>query len=318
MRFVNLGASSVSILGRTVGAGGIIRINNTAVDSTTAESTTPSTAYFYTLQGLKYTSEGLYIVESNGVSVPAAQGLRTGRLRFLNLSNSSVSFYGGAITVAPGEIKTIAGGSTDPGSIGDGNIATNAKLLGTTDVEVDPTTKDIYLSESYNGRVRKILRSTGIISSLGGLSTNQYTGLAFDSSRRLLISVYNTNQVLRETAAGSGSFATVSSSIAINKPRDVAVDASDNLYVMNAGTQKIIKVPLSGAGASTFVGTGTGGFGGDGGDPTTAKVDIEADNIDIDASQATGNLIQTVNITVGPSGEIIFADNKNNRIRRVR
>ncbi len=319
LRFVNLGASSVTILGRTVGVGEIIRINNNASDSTTAESTTPSTAYFYALQGLKYTSEGLYIVDSNGVSVPAAQGLRTSRLRFLNLSNSSVSFYGGAITVAPGEIKTIAGGSTDPGSLGDGNIATNAKLLGTTDVEVDPTTKDIYLSESYNGRVRKILRSTGIISTLGGLSSpNQYTGLAFDSSRRLLVSVYNTNQVLRETAAGSGSFAAVASSISINKPRDIAVDASDNLYVMNAGTQKIIKVPLSGAAAATFVGTGTGGFGGDGGAPTSAQIDIEADHIDIDASQATGNLIQTVNITVGPSGEIIFADNKNNRIRRVR
>lgn len=318
LRFVNLGASAVTILGRSVGAGEIIRINNGALDSTTADSTTPSTAYFYTLQGLKYTSEGLYIVDSNGVSVPAAQGLRTSRLRFLNLSNASVTFYG-AITVAPGEIKTIAGGSTDPGSLGDGNIATNAKLLGTTDVEVDPSTKDIYLSESYNGRVRKILRSTGIISTMAGLSTpNQYTGLAFDSSRRLLVSVYNTNQVLRETAAGSGSFAAVSSTIAINKPRDIAVDAADNLYVMNSGIQKIIKIPLATGTATAFVGTGTAGFGGDGGVPTSALIDIDAITVDIDASTATGNLIQTVGITVGPSGEVIFADNINNRIRRVR
>lgn len=317
LRFVNLGASAVTILGRTVGAGEIIRINSSAADSTTAESTTPSTAYFFTLQGLKYTSEGLYIVDSNGVSVPAAQGLRTSRVRFLNLSNAAVTFYG-SITVAPGEIKTIAGGSTDPGSNGDGNIATNAKLLGATDVEVDPSTKDIYVSESYNGHVRKIVRSTGIISSLLGLSNNQYTGLAFDSSRRLLVSVYNTNQVLRETAAGSGSFAAVSSTIAINKPRDIAVDTSDNLYVMNSGTQQVIKLPLAGGAATAFAGTGTGGYGGDGGAPTSAQIDINPDPIDIDASQTTGNLIQTVNITVGSSGEVIFADNKNNRIRRVR
>ena len=40
-------------------------------------------------------------------------------------------------------------------------------------------------------------------------------------------------------------------------------------------------------------------------------IDIQADNIDVDASQAVGNLIQTVNITVNSSGDIIFADNKN-------
>lgn len=317
IRFVNLGASSVTLLGQTVAPGQILGINPDGKDLSNDESTTPSNAYFYRLQGLKYTSEGLYIVDSYGKSVPAAQGLKTSKLRFLNLSNAAVTFYG-SITVAPGEIKTIAGGSTDPGSIGDGNVATNAKLLGTTDVEVDPVTKDIYLSESYNGRVRKIVRSTGIISSLGSLSNNQYTGLAFDGERRLLISVYNTNQVLRETAAGSGSFATVSSSVAINKPRDVAVDSSNNLYVMNAGTQQIIKIPLAGGAASVFVGTGTGGFGGDGGSPASALIDIEVEHIDIDTSQAAvGNLIQTVNITVSGS-DVIFADSKNSRIRRVK
>jgi hypothetical protein len=252
--------------------------------------------------------------------VPERQGLRTSRLRFLNLSGATVTFYG-SLSVAPGEIKTIAGGSTDPGSIGDGGIATSARLLGTTDVEVDPTTKDIYLSGSYssssNGRVRKILRSTGIISSLA-LGNNQYTGLAFDNEGRLLITVYNTNQVMRETAVGSGTFSNVSSTIAINKPRDVAVDSSNNIYVMNSGTQQIIKIPLGGGAASNFAGTAnTGGFGGDGGNPTNALIDIDADPIDIDTTTTTGNLIQTVNITVGASGEVVFADNKNNRVRRV-
>ncbi|MFN7931390.1 MAG: hypothetical protein U0Y68_26355 [Blastocatellia bacterium] len=320
LRFANLGNSNVTILGRTVTPGQIIKINKDVADSTTAESTTPTTAYFYTIQGLKYTSEGLYIVDSNGVSVPAAQGLRTSRVRFLNLSNSTVTFFG-SLAVAPGEIKTIAGGSTDPGSIGDGNIATSAKLLGATDVEVNPNTNDIYISESYGRRVRKVLRSTGTISTLSGgtsgLGLNQYTGLAFDGSGRLLVASYSTNQVLRETAAGSSTFSAVTSTVAINRPRDMAVDASGNLYVMNSGTQQIIKIDLATSTGTVFVGTGTQGFAGDGGAPTSARIDIVADDVDIDASQATGNLIQTVNITVGSNGAVYFADNKNIRIRRV-
>jgi sugar lactone lactonase YvrE len=319
LRFVNRGATAVTILGQTVAPGTIIGINKDAANPDTEESTNPSNAYFYRLQGLKYTSEGLYIVDSDGKSVPPGpSALHTSKLRFLNLSGSPVSFYGGAITVAPGEIKTIAGGSTDPGNIGDGLIATSAKLVGTTDVEVDPVTKDIYLSESFNKRVRKILRSTGIINSLTSLGSNQYTGLAFDNERRLLVASYNTNQVLRETAAGSGNFAPVVSSIAINKPRDIAVDASNNLYVMNSGTQQIIKIPLGGGAASVFVGTGTAGFSGDGGVPANAMIDIAAANIDLDVSPSTQSLlIQTVNITVGASGEVIFADNVNGRVRRV-
>ena len=323
LRFVNRGSTPVTLLGQTVAPGNIIRINNGDPLNLTDESTTPSTASFYALQGLKWTSEGLYIVDSNGKAVPPSpSGLRTSKLRFLNLSNAAVTFYG-SITVQPGEIKTIAGGSTDPSSIGDGDIATNAKLLGTTDVEVDPTTKDIYLSEAYvnNRRVRKVLRSTGIISSLSLATNVDYTGLAFDNGGRLLIAAAGTSssQILRETAVGSGSFAVVTSSIAISRPRDIAVDSSDNLYVMNSGTQQILKLPIGGGTATNFAGTAnTGGFAGDGGTPSSAQIDIDAIALDIDVPGSTTNMAQTVNITISASGEIIFVDNKNNRIRRIR
>lgn len=327
LRFINRGSSSVTLLGRTVAPGTIIRINNGAAVDLQDDSTNPTNARFNPLQGLKWTSEGLYIVDSAGKLVPSSQGLRTSRLRFLNLSNAAVTFYPSAlapITVAPGEIKTIAGGSTDPSSIGDNDVATNAKLLGTTDVEVDPTTKDIYLSESYptNRRVRKILRSTGVISSLSSLATNvDYTGLAFDNAGRLVIAAVGTlgSQILRETGIGTGSFAVVTSSIAISRPRDIAVDSSDNLYVMNSGTQQILKLPIGGGTATNFAGTASsGGFSGDGGLPTAAQIDIDVDPIDIDASQATNNMIQTSGIVISATGEVLFVDVKNNRIRRVR
>jgi hypothetical protein len=143
--------------------------------------------------------------------------------------------------------------------------------------------------------------------------------LAFDTAGRLLISVYDTNQVLRETGVGTGSFTPVTSSIAINKPRDIAVDSSNNLYVMNGGTAQIIKLPLGGGAATNFAGTASmAGFAGDSGAPTSAKINIDANPIDIDTSTTIGNFIQTVGIAVGPSGEVVFVDNKNTRIRQVR
>jgi len=327
LRFVNRGATAVTLLGQTVAPGAIVRINWDTLNSTD-ESTSPSTSYFYSLQGLKWTSEGLYIVDSVGKNVPTIRGLRTSRLRFLNLSNAAVTFYG-SLTVNAGEIKTIAGGSTDPSGVGDGSIATSAKLLGTTDVEVDPTSKDIYLSEAFSGsganaanrRVRKILRSTGIISSLSLATNVDYTGLAFDNAGRLLISAVGSmsGQVLRETAAGSGNFATVTSSIAISKPRDIAVDSSDNLYVMNSGTQQILKLPIAGGTATSFTGmANTAGFAGDGGNPASGLISIDPDPLATDTQTSTGNLVQTVGIIVSPSGEIIFADTQNNRIRRIK
>jgi hypothetical protein len=323
LRFVNRGSTSITLLGQTVAPGNIIRVNRDANSISNDESTNPLNAYFYGLQGLKWTSEGLYIVDTNGKLVPTAQGLRTSKLRFLNLSNAAVTFYG-SITVQPGEIKTIAGGSTDPSSIGDGEIATSAKLLGTTDVEVDPTTKDIYLSEAYvnNRRVRKILRSTGVISSLSLAANVNYTGLAFDNSGRLLIAASGTmsGQILRETGVGTGTFAVVTSSLAISRPRDIVVDSSDNLYVMNSGTQQILKLPIGGGTATNFAGTAnSGGFAGDGGNPTSAQIDIDASDIDIDSTGGTvTNTMQTSNITISSTGEVIFADSKNNRIRRIR
>ena len=96
-------------------------------------------------------------------------------------------------------------------------------------------------------------------------------------------------------ATGDGGAAT---SAEINTTDGFAIDASGNMYISDYTDNRIRKVSASGT-ISTFAGTGTSGFSGDGGAATSANLHAPA-GIDIDAS-----------------GNVYFADGSNNRIRKV-
>ena len=324
LRFINRGNATITMLGQTVAPGAIIKVNRDGTDPVNDESTSPLNAYFYTLQGLTTTAQGVYVVDSLGKAVPSTgtSARKVSRVRFINTSAATVTVA--SVSVAPGEIKTIAGNSTVSATTGENILATDAKLLGVTDVAVNAA-GDIYLSLSGDKKVRKITSGTGLINSLS-VGSNSFTGLAFDGSGKLLIAVYDTNQVLRETAAGSGSFSSVptgSATVTINKPRDIAVDSTGNIYVINgsATVSQIIKIPTAGA-ATVFAGTGTPGFGGDGELPGSANVRVDfglsPSNMATFPGQ-TANMDLTVGIAINPTtGEVIFADANNYRVRRVK
>ncbi len=73
-----------------------------------------------------------------------------------------------------GIITTIAGSFGTTGYSGDGGPATAALLNQPWDLTVDGT-GDIYFSDMYNRRIRKI-KTTGIILTVAGTGTNGYTG----------------------------------------------------------------------------------------------------------------------------------------------
>ncbi len=343
LRFVNRTGSTLNIYGQTVAPGNIIRVNN-AVDFATKmpESTNPTTAYFNSIQAVKSNAQGVFIVDSVGVLVGGTSGFKTSKVRFLNTSGAAVTFYAGSgtpIVINSGEIKTIAGTSTDPSGIGDGSFATSAKLIGTTDIAVNPTTGDIYLAEPFistdtqhQKTIRKINGSTGIITSMTILSTTQrYTGLTIDNSGRLVLCSYTSNQIVRESGAGTGTFAVLPvSGVTIQGPRGVAVDTQNNIYVVNGFLQpgspaipiksQVLKLTDAGVGAVLVGTSGTPGYAGDGGLPASAQMDTTLDTVTF--SVATGSsastFIQATGITVSPTGEIIFTDSRNSRVRRVK
>ncbi len=84
----------------------------------------------------------------------------------------------------------------------------------------------------------------------------------------------------------------------INMPSGLCFDATGNMYITDAGNQKIRAVSASGV-ITTIAGTGTSGFSGDGGPATAAKIDHPGD------------------VAVAASGKIYFTDFNNNRVRQI-
>jgi uncharacterized protein (TIGR03437 family) len=325
LRFANRSASQVTIFAGTaaaqaVPAGGIVTVNRN-VGSGQNDGVPVNQAAFDSPQGLFITNQGIYVADSKGGPQvpPQFSGRRTSLIRFINTTSNNVTLFPGssnAITVPPGHVMKIAGGSENSGSNGDGSFATAAKFIGASDVVVT-SNGTIYVADVGQKAVRKIDGNTGIVSSLS-LGQKQYTGLGLDSNGRLLVANYDDNVVLRESSAGGGSFSNFGTGF--NKPRDVAGAPDGTAYVTNgpatttSGNHQIVRIDTSGA--TSVIAGSAAGFGGDGGPASSARISIAPSALVV-GSGTTNQLPETVNIIVGQNGEIIFADSDNNRIRRI-
>ena len=106
-----------------------------------------------------------------------------------------------------------------------------------------------------------------------------------------------------ETVAGSGTEGFsgdggAATSAAFNGPTGVTLDSAGNLYIADWGNHRVRKVDASGN-ISTIAGTGTGGFGGDGGAASAAQLQNPA------------------GLAVDSAGNLYIADYSNHRIRKV-
>lgn len=199
-------------------------------------------------------------------------------------------------------IVSVAGTGT-PGYIGDGGPATLARLFGSKGVAVDPA-GNIYIADEANNCVRKVSIGTGIITTFAGMcgAAGAYGGdtlpatqanldhpfnVYLDSPGNLYISDTN-NHVIRKvstsgiitTIAGKGSPCPGMSACGdggqaivaeLFRPTGLAVDATGNIYVGDAGDFCIRKVDAAGvittiAGDPSHYRSSNGnGNGGDGG-----------------------------------------------------
>jgi uncharacterized protein (TIGR03437 family) len=165
-----------------------------------------------------------------------------------------------------GIISTIAGKPRVLGYSGDGGPSGAATFFNPTGLAVDKS-GSVLVADTFNNRVRKVDPVALIISSVAGSSV----------------------------PLGDGGPATASQLL---EPTATALDPAGNLYIADQVNNRIRKIDTTGK-ISTFAGTGTPGYSGDGGPAVSAQ------------------LLLPYAVGADANGNIFISDRGNSRIRKV-
>jgi internalin A len=221
-----------------------------------------------------------------------------------------------------GIISTVAGTSGMAGYLGNGGLATLAKLNRPHGMAFDAG-GNLYIADAANHVVRK-LDTFGKIWTIAGVGTMGYTGdgfpaitaeldspysVAVDGKGRIYIGDIKSNVIRRvetdgtiNTFAGTG----VAGYTGNNGPAtaatfdhlaDFAIDSIGNVFIADANNNVIRKVDTFGI-VTTVAGNGTAGYGGDLGYVNGA------------------NFQYPYGITVDKNGSLIISDANNHRVRK--
>ena len=156
------------------------------------------------------------------------------------------------VAAATGIITTVAGNGT-AGYAGNGGAAIKAKLSGPSGVAVDGA-GNLYIADTQNNAIRKVVAATGIITTVAGNGAAGYSGDGGPATKAELYS-----------------------------PMSVAVDGSGNLYIVDWQNEVIRKVAAATDIITTVAGNRAEGYSGDGGPATSAELRLP-NNLAVDGS----------------------------------
>jgi DNA-binding beta-propeller fold protein YncE len=150
-------------------------------------------------------------------------------------------------------ITTIAG-TGERGFAGDGGPAARALLNGPFDLGFDPA-GNLYFSDTFNHRIRRVEARRGIIATLAGSGAAGYSG---DGGPAL--------------------------AAAFNEPYGIAVDRASNIYVADRHNHCVRRIDGASGIVTTFAGNGQAGYSGDGGPAVLAGL-VEPNGLGFDPAQ---------------------------------
>jgi hypothetical protein len=139
-----------------------------------------------------------------------------------------------------GAITTVAGTGVE-GFSGDGGAATAARIAQPDSVALD-SAGNLYIADTYNHRIRKVDVATGIITTIAGNGTGDFSG--------------------------DGGLAT---SASLRYPSGVAVDSAGLIYIADTYNSRIRRISRSGI-ITTIAGNGVYGYSGDSGSAVKAAL----------------------------------------------
>ena len=188
----------------------------------------------YTYNGNNILATSATTKEIGGLAIDAA-----GNIYFSDMGNQIIR----KIIVSTGMVQTVAGTAGSSSFGGDGGQATSAQLWGPYAISLDAS-ENIFIADELNNRIRKVVASTGIISTIAGRTNSMYD--------------YNGDGIAADTAD-------------LYDPWGVAVDASGNVYIADADNNRIRKVNTNGI-ISTIAGNGVSASHGNGGPADSSEV----------------------------------------------
>ena len=180
------------------------------------------------------------------------------------------------IVIATGVVTTVAGTADNGSSNGTGTAASFYEPLGITTDETN-----LYVVDSKNSLIRKIVISTGVVTTLAGTgssgssngtgtsaSFNQPSGITTDGTN-LFLAEHNNNLIRKivistgvvTTLAGTGSSGSANgtgTSASFNNPYGITTDGT-NLYVGDTFNHLIRQIVISTGVVTTLAGTGSSG-----------------------------------------------------------
>jgi DNA-binding beta-propeller fold protein YncE len=146
-------------------------------------------------------------------------------------------------------------GTGERGFAGDGGPARRALLNGPFDIGFDAA-GNLYFSDTFNHRIRRVDARTGVITTVAGSGEAGYSG---DGGPAV--------------------------SAQLNEPYGIAVDNAANVYVADRHNHCVRRIDAGTGAIATFAGSGVSGSGGDGGPAARAQM-VEPNGLAIDAANA--------------------------------
>jgi YVTN family beta-propeller protein len=300
---------------QNVGAGNLVTVIDTstlAVKKTIVVGNYP--------QGIAFSQDSAFAYVTNS-DIPGHSGADT--VTVINTASQTVvaTISVGTDPIGVAVMGTMKVSTVVGGYVGDGGSALNAAIGGPYSSVYD-SAGNLYISDFFMNRIRKVTPA-GVISTYAGNGICGYNGdnikstkamvcapngLALDAAGNLIVADGSNSRIRKisksgtiTTIAGNGVFGYSGDggsalNAEIGQPFQLAYDAAGNLYFGQVSNSVVRKVDTTGK-ITTFAGTGTCGYNGDGIPATTAQ------------------LCFPLGVAVDSSNNVYIADN--HRVRKV-